>query len=155
MDGADGIKSDALQAGGHRFDPSHVHQPFSFVFIELAPSVLPRSILFDSGCPQFCARPVSPMKKTYSTEVVAIGAVTEAQPKRRMGRAGKLEIVLDYVRLAPRLHKTRRQRCRLNPRAHHQQQLPHPLQGPWKCIRLPMVQRSMLTVRSLETRQRR
>jgi PEGA domain len=31
---------------------------------------------------------------------VAIGTVTEAQPKRRMGRAGKLEIVLDYVRLA-------------------------------------------------------
>jgi hypothetical protein len=31
---------------------------------------------------------------------VAIGSVTEAQPKRRMGRAGKLEIVLDYVRLA-------------------------------------------------------
>jgi hypothetical protein len=30
---------------------------------------------------------------------VAIGSVTEAQPKRRMGRAGKLEIVLDYVRL--------------------------------------------------------
>jgi hypothetical protein len=29
----------------------------------------------------------------------AIGPVTEAQPKRRMGRAGKLEIVLDYVRL--------------------------------------------------------
>ena len=29
----------------------------------------------------------------------AIGTVTEAQPKRRMGRAGKLEIVLDYVRL--------------------------------------------------------
>lgn len=29
----------------------------------------------------------------------AIGSVTEAQPKRRMGRAGKLEIVLDYVRL--------------------------------------------------------
>jgi hypothetical protein len=31
---------------------------------------------------------------------VAIGTVTEAQPKRRMGRAGKLEIVLDYVRLS-------------------------------------------------------
>ena len=31
---------------------------------------------------------------------VAIGTVTDAQPKRRMGRAGKLEIVLDYVRLA-------------------------------------------------------
>jgi hypothetical protein len=31
---------------------------------------------------------------------LAIGTVTEAQPKRRMGRAGKLEIVLDYVRLA-------------------------------------------------------
>ena len=31
---------------------------------------------------------------------VAIGTVTEAQPKRRMGRAGKLEIVLDYARLA-------------------------------------------------------
>jgi hypothetical protein len=31
---------------------------------------------------------------------VAIGTVTQAQPKRRMGRAGKLEIVLDYVRLA-------------------------------------------------------
>ena len=31
---------------------------------------------------------------------VAIGTVTEAQPKRRMGRAGKLEMVLDYVRLA-------------------------------------------------------
>src|SRR5262249_49008463 len=30
---------------------------------------------------------------------IAIGSVTEAQPKRRMGRAGKLEIVLDYVRL--------------------------------------------------------
>jgi hypothetical protein len=30
----------------------------------------------------------------------AIGTVTEAVPKRRMGRAGKLEIVLDYVRLA-------------------------------------------------------
>lgn len=29
----------------------------------------------------------------------AIGSVTEAIPKRRMGRAGKLEIVLDYVRL--------------------------------------------------------
>src|SRR5271168_2559194 len=26
MDGADGIRSDALQAGGHRFDPGHVHQ---------------------------------------------------------------------------------------------------------------------------------
>jgi hypothetical protein len=31
---------------------------------------------------------------------VAIATVTEAQPKRRMGRAGKLEIVLDHVRLA-------------------------------------------------------
>jgi hypothetical protein len=31
---------------------------------------------------------------------LAIGTVTEAQPKRRMGRAGKLEIVLDYVRMA-------------------------------------------------------
>lgn len=31
---------------------------------------------------------------------VAIATVTEAVPKRRMGRAGKLEIVLDYVRLA-------------------------------------------------------
>jgi hypothetical protein len=31
---------------------------------------------------------------------VAVGTVTEAQSKRRMGRAGKLEIVLDYVRLA-------------------------------------------------------
>jgi len=31
---------------------------------------------------------------------LAIGKVTEAVPKRRMGRAGKLEIVLDYVRLA-------------------------------------------------------
>ena len=31
---------------------------------------------------------------------VAIGAVTEAQSKRRRGRAGNLEIVLDYVRLA-------------------------------------------------------
>lgn len=30
---------------------------------------------------------------------VAIGTVTEAQSKRRLGRAGKLEIVLDYVRL--------------------------------------------------------
>ena len=30
MDGADGIESDALQAGGRRFDPGHVHQPFSF-----------------------------------------------------------------------------------------------------------------------------
>jgi PEGA domain len=30
----------------------------------------------------------------------AIASVTEAVPKRRMGRAGKLEIVLDYVRLA-------------------------------------------------------
>ncbi len=30
----------------------------------------------------------------------AIATVTEAVPKRRMGRAGKLEIVLDYVRLA-------------------------------------------------------
>jgi hypothetical protein len=30
----------------------------------------------------------------------AIGTVTEAVPKRRMGRAGKLEIALDYVRLA-------------------------------------------------------
>ncbi len=29
----------------------------------------------------------------------AIGSVTEAQPKRRMARGGKLEIVLDYVRL--------------------------------------------------------
>jgi hypothetical protein len=29
----------------------------------------------------------------------AIATVTEAVPKRRMGRAGKLEIVLDYVRL--------------------------------------------------------
>jgi hypothetical protein len=34
------------------------------------------------------------------TGSVAIGTVTEARPKRRMGRAGKLEIVLDYVRLA-------------------------------------------------------
>jgi len=31
---------------------------------------------------------------------IAIATVTEVQPKRRMGRAGKLEIVLDYVRLA-------------------------------------------------------
>jgi TonB family protein len=31
---------------------------------------------------------------------VAVGTVTEVQSKRRMGRAGKLEIVLDYVRLA-------------------------------------------------------
>lgn len=31
---------------------------------------------------------------------VAIGSVTEAQSKRRRGRAGKLEIVLDHVRLA-------------------------------------------------------
>lgn len=31
---------------------------------------------------------------------VAVGNVTEAVPRRRMGRAGKLEIVLDYVRLA-------------------------------------------------------
>ncbi len=30
----------------------------------------------------------------------AVGTVTEAQSKRRLGRAGKLEIVLDYVRLA-------------------------------------------------------
>lgn len=30
----------------------------------------------------------------------AIGSVTEAVPKRRMARGGKLEIVLDYVRLA-------------------------------------------------------
>jgi hypothetical protein len=30
----------------------------------------------------------------------AIGTVTEAQPKRRMARGGKLEIVLDYARLA-------------------------------------------------------
>jgi len=30
---------------------------------------------------------------------VAVGTVTEAQSKRRLGRAGKLEIVLDYVRL--------------------------------------------------------
>jgi membrane-associated protease RseP (regulator of RpoE activity) len=30
----------------------------------------------------------------------AIGTVTEAVPKRRMARGGKLEIVLDYVRLA-------------------------------------------------------
>lgn len=31
---------------------------------------------------------------------VAVGTVTEVQSKRRLGRAGKLEIVLDYVRLA-------------------------------------------------------
>jgi TonB family protein len=31
---------------------------------------------------------------------VAAGTVTEVRSKRRMGRAGKLEIVLDYVRLA-------------------------------------------------------
>jgi hypothetical protein len=31
---------------------------------------------------------------------VAVGTVTEAQSKRRLGRAGKIEIVLDYVRLA-------------------------------------------------------
>jgi hypothetical protein len=31
---------------------------------------------------------------------VAVGTVTEARSKRRMGRAGKLEIVLDFVRLA-------------------------------------------------------
>ena len=31
---------------------------------------------------------------------VAVGTVTEVRSKRRMGRAGKLEIVLDYVRLA-------------------------------------------------------
>ena len=31
---------------------------------------------------------------------VAIGTVTEVQSKRRLGRAGKLEIVLDYVRLS-------------------------------------------------------
>jgi hypothetical protein len=30
----------------------------------------------------------------------AIGTVTEAQPKRRMGRAGKLNMNIDYVRLA-------------------------------------------------------
>jgi PEGA domain len=30
---------------------------------------------------------------------VAMGSVTQAVPKRRMGRAGKLEIVLEYVRL--------------------------------------------------------
>jgi hypothetical protein len=28
MNGVDGIESDALQAGGHRFDPGHVHQSF-------------------------------------------------------------------------------------------------------------------------------
>jgi PEGA domain len=32
----------------------------------------------------------------------AMGSVTEAIPKRRMGRAGTLEIVLDYVRLTDR-----------------------------------------------------
>jgi hypothetical protein len=31
---------------------------------------------------------------------VAVGSVTEVQSKRRLGRAGKLEIVLNYVRLA-------------------------------------------------------
>ncbi len=31
---------------------------------------------------------------------LAMATVTEAVPKRRMGRAGKLEIVMDYVRLA-------------------------------------------------------
>lgn len=31
---------------------------------------------------------------------VAIGTVTEAQPKRRMGRGGKLNVTIDYVRLA-------------------------------------------------------
>src|SRR6267143_1149144 len=30
---------------------------------------------------------------------MAIGTVTEAQPKRRMGRAGKLNITIDYVQL--------------------------------------------------------
>jgi hypothetical protein len=30
---------------------------------------------------------------------IAIGTVTDAQPKRTMGRAGKLDIALDYVRL--------------------------------------------------------
>jgi hypothetical protein len=30
----------------------------------------------------------------------ALATVTEAEPKRTMGRAGKLEIVLDFVRLA-------------------------------------------------------
>jgi hypothetical protein len=30
----------------------------------------------------------------------AIGTVTDAQPKRRMGRGGKLDINIDYVRLA-------------------------------------------------------
>jgi hypothetical protein len=29
----------------------------------------------------------------------AIGTVTEAQPKRRMGRAGKLDVTIDYVRM--------------------------------------------------------
>ena len=38
MDGADGIKSDALQAGGRRFDPGHVHQ--------LAPLFLQLMLLF-------------------------------------------------------------------------------------------------------------
>jgi len=31
---------------------------------------------------------------------MAIATVTEAHPKRRMGRAGKLHINIDYVRLA-------------------------------------------------------
>lgn len=30
---------------------------------------------------------------------VAIGTITEAQPKRRMGRQGKMDITIDYVRL--------------------------------------------------------
>jgi hypothetical protein len=29
----------------------------------------------------------------------AIGTVTEAQPKRRMGRTGKLDVTIDYVRM--------------------------------------------------------
>jgi hypothetical protein len=29
----------------------------------------------------------------------AIGTVTEAQPKRRMGRGGKLDVTIDYVRM--------------------------------------------------------
>lgn len=32
-------------------------------------------------------------------EGMAIGTVTEAQPKRRMGRGGKLDVNIDYVRL--------------------------------------------------------
>src|ERR1700693_3299809 len=49
MDGADGIESDALQAGGRRFEPCHVHQLF-LIAKHLPDSSLLQSVTFDPDC---------------------------------------------------------------------------------------------------------